>query len=52
MIDHAFTGEEFKDFIHGLLDQMNPWPLPNSVLIMDNARIHTVAGIREMVEGS
>jgi hypothetical protein len=52
VIDHAFMGEEFKDFVRGVLGQMNPWPLPNSVLIMDNARIHTVAGIREMVEES
>ena len=52
VLDHAFTGEEFKDFVRGILGQMNPWPLPNSVLIMDNARIHTVAGIREMVEES
>ena len=29
---------------------MQPWPLPNSVLIMDNASIHKVPGIREMVE--
>ncbi|KAF8315091.1 hypothetical protein F5887DRAFT_897413 [Amanita rubescens] len=46
VIDHAFTGEEFKDFIRGHLDQMNPWLLPNAVLTMDNARIHKVAGIR------
>jgi transposase len=29
---------------------MNKWPLPNSVLVVDNASIHKVAGIREMVE--
>lgn len=29
---------------------MNKWPLPNSVLIIDNASIHKVDGIREMVE--
>ena len=29
---------------------MNQWPLPNSVLVVDNASIHKVAGIREMVE--
>ena len=29
---------------------MNEWPLPRSVLIIDNASIHKVAGIREMVE--
>ena len=50
MIDHAFTGREFTNFVRGVLDQMQPWPLPNSVLVMDNARIHKVPGIREMIE--
>lgn len=50
VLDHAFTGVEFQDFIRGVLDQMQPWPLPNSVLVMDNARIHTVHGICEMIE--
>jgi len=50
VIDHAFNGHEFANFVRGLLDQMQPWPLPNSVLVMDNARIHKVLGIREMVE--
>ena len=50
VIDHAFTGHEFANFVQGVLNQMQPWPLPNSVLVMDNARIHKVPGIREMVE--
>ena len=29
---------------------MNEWPLPNSVLVIDNASIHKVEGIHEMVE--
>jgi hypothetical protein len=33
-----------------VLGQMNQWPLPNSVLVMDNASIHKVPGICEMVE--
>jgi hypothetical protein len=49
-LDHSFTGEEFTNFIQGVLGQMNQWPLPNSVLVMDNASIHKVPGIREMVE--
>jgi hypothetical protein len=50
VLDHAFTGHEFANFVKGVLDQMQPWPLPNSVLVMDNARIHHVPGIREMIE--
>jgi hypothetical protein len=50
VLDHSFTGEEFLDFIQGVLDQMQLWPLPNSVLVMDNASIHHVPGIHEMVK--
>lgn len=46
----AVTGAIFNTFIEGLLGVMNPWPGPNSVLVMDNAPIHKTAGLREMVE--
>ena len=51
VVENAITGNIFHQFIQGLLPQMNEWPLPNSVLIVDNAVIHKVAGIRELVEG-
>jgi hypothetical protein len=50
VLDHSFSGEEFILFVRGLLDQMQPWPLPNSVLVLDNASIHKVPGILEIVE--
>ena len=50
VLDHAINGANFLSFVEGLLDRMQPWPLPNSVLIMDNAAIHQVEGVREMVE--
>ena len=50
VLDRPFIGDEFGDFVKGLLDKMNQWPLSNSVLVMDNASIHKVPGIREMVE--
>lgn len=30
---------------------MNPYPLPKSVLLMDNCSIHKSAALREIVEG-
>ncbi len=48
--DHPYTGDDFAEFVQGTLDRMQPWPLPNSVLVMDNASIHRVPGIRAMVE--
>ncbi|KAG2343180.1 hypothetical protein BDR05DRAFT_860062, partial [Suillus weaverae] len=50
VLDHSFSGEEFGHFISGLLDQMQPWPMPNLVLVMDNTSIHKVSGIHDMVE--
>ncbi len=37
-------------FVAGLLEHMNPWPLPHSVIVMDNVVIHKVEGIQEMIE--
>ena len=48
--DHPINGVNFLSFVEGLLERMQPWPLPNSVLVMDNAAIHHVDGVREMVE--
>ena len=48
--NHAITSDEFLLFIAGLLDHMQPWPLPNLVIVMDNAAIHKVEGIWEMIE--
>lgn len=51
VIQHgSHTRESFISFIDGLLDFMNPFPLPNSVLVIDNASIHKSSIIREMVE--
>ena len=50
VLDYAINGANFLSFVEGLLDRMQPWPLPNLVLIMDNAVIHRVKGVREMVE--
>lgn len=48
--EDAITEDFFRQFVQGLLPHMNKWPLPNSVLVIDNAKIHKVAGIRDMVE--
>jgi DDE superfamily endonuclease len=50
VVENAVTGDVFRRFIEGLLPRMNKWPLPNSVLVIDNASIHKVAGIRELIE--
>jgi hypothetical protein len=40
IIEGAFDSALFYDFISRLLDQMSPFPERNSVIVMDNCRIH------------
>lgn len=47
----SWKGATFRSFIDGLLDNMNPFPQRNSVLVMDNASIHHSPELRELVEG-
>lgn len=49
IIEGSFTTTKFARFIDGLLDQMNPYPGPNSVIIMDNCRIHKSEVILDMI---
>ena len=50
VVENTVTGDNFHHFVEGLLPHMNMWPLPLSVLVVDNASIHKVAGIRDMVK--
>ena len=50
IVEGSFTTVLFHEFIEGLLDQMQPFPHPKSVIVMDNARIHKDPEIRELIE--
>jgi hypothetical protein len=50
VVEGSFTAPLFRDFIEGLLNQMQPFPAPKSVIVMDNARIHKNPQIVEMIE--
>ena len=49
IVEGSFNKVRFACFIDGLLDQMNPYPLPNSVIIMDNCRIHKCPEVLDMI---
>ncbi|KZP05777.1 hypothetical protein FIBSPDRAFT_765399 [Athelia psychrophila] len=49
IIEGSFTTIKFARFVNGLLDQMNPYPGPNSVIIMDNCGIHKSDVILDMI---
>lgn len=44
----AYNGDQFITWLEGLLEVMNPYPAPHSVLILDNCRIHHVEGVEEL----
>lgn len=50
VITRSWTAEEFEQYIETLLDNMNPYPQRNSVIVMDNASTHHFDGIREIIE--
>ncbi|KAH9887619.1 hypothetical protein C8Q73DRAFT_656586, partial [Cubamyces lactineus] len=50
ILTHSWNATEFEKFIDVPLDNMNPWPQKNSVLVMNNASIHHFEGLRQIVE--
>lgn len=51
ILTRSWTADEFRLFVDVLLDQMNPYPQKNSVLVLDNASAHHFDDLREVVEG-
>ncbi|KAJ7040478.1 hypothetical protein C8F04DRAFT_948362, partial [Mycena alexandri] len=49
IVEGSFNTRRFARFISGLLDQMNPFPGPNSVTVMDNCRIHRCQEVLVMI---
>lgn len=49
IVEGSFNKIRFARFIDGLLDQMNPFPGPNSVIVMDNCRIHKCPEVLDMI---
>jgi hypothetical protein len=50
VVEGGVTAEMFDAFIEGLLDVMNPYPGPRSVLVIDICPTHHSEHIEEMVE--
>ncbi|KAI4518010.1 hypothetical protein K523DRAFT_223592, partial [Schizophyllum commune Tattone D] len=51
VVEGSVDGDEFFDFIiTDVLPQMNPYPQPRSVLILDNCAIHKSQALRQVVE--
>jgi hypothetical protein len=50
IIEGTFDSSTFLVFVERLLDQMQPYPAPNSVIVMDNCCIHKSEAILELIE--
>lgn len=50
IVEGSFTSAKFFEFMEGLLDHMQPFPLPNSVVVMDNARVHKDPHVLDLIE--
>ena len=49
-IEGTFDRVSFhKGFTQSVLPILNPWPLPNSIVIIDNAKIHMYQELQELV---
>jgi len=46
----GYNGEQFAEWLEGLLEVMNPYLTPKSVLILDNCRIHHVDEVQELCD--
>ena len=51
IVEGSFNAITFCHFINTLLDRMNPFPGPNSVILMDNASIHHSRETLDMIIG-
>ena len=48
IVKGSYNGKKFVQFVDELTDVMNPYPGKNSVLVMDNCRIHHVPEVKEV----
>ena len=49
----TFTRQRFHDaFAQSVIPKLNPWPLPNSIVIMDNAKIHMYKELEDAIHST
>lgn len=50
VVEGSFNTRLFEDFVESLVGVMNPYPLANSVLILDNCKIHKSQYVADLCE--
>jgi hypothetical protein len=49
VVEGSFRADTFALFIQNVLEHMEPFPGPNSVIVMDSSRIHKIPYIQELI---
>ena len=49
IVEGSFNAARFYTFIESLLERMQPWPAPRSVIVMDNCPIHKAPEIERLI---
>jgi hypothetical protein len=52
IVEGSFCAATFYHFVEGLLANMQPYPAPNLVIVMDNCRIHKHPRIQALIEAA
>ena len=50
IVQEDFNTADFYRFIKCTLDHMQPFPTPNSMIVMDNCQIHKHPNIQDLIE--
>lgn len=50
IVKGSFTSALFCQFVEGLLEKMQPFPQPKSMIVMDNAHIHKDPRVKDLIE--
>ena len=50
VFEGACNGDLYVNFIEGLAVEMNPYPSPNSCLVINNVGFHKNCEVRDIVE--
>ena len=44
----SFDGNAFMEYLGGILEEMNLYPGPRSILVLDNCAIYNIQGVEDL----
>jgi hypothetical protein len=52
ILEGSYDSDQFCGFLHKLVAEMNLYPVPKSILVMDNCAIHHVDEVEEVTQAA